>query len=956
MVSKWVIVCGALICANFVLTAQSIVWTATQGGQPLKQLVLTNCPEESATCNTATTATAKPIKIDSGTAMLVVLNASLGSGAAGSWLRVALVNEGSTDCSKASYFGYPTTSAGVTPIYVCVAGVMPSSITRGYYAASVNLTGPFASNALPLFSLPVQLPVIPSGYLQLGTLASVGVYNDYVYNVNVQNGMPDSTLTVYAVLRDSSGKPILNDQNQPVAPQSVVTPSDSWVVVTQLPNANSSTEAFQISLAPALMPSGQPTLYSSVKFTVNQQANKITNAEGESNIFVNANVTLPPLVLSTDVTSINFSYPSGTLSQTIKPYSNGAVIPFAVAATSDDGTGWLSVSSPNGDTQTPLTVSATVGSGRQGGLYTGSVLLTPTDSTIAHARVAVMLQVSISTFQLAGTISDASGACSSGVNVALSGASTVSTVTGSGGTYSFAGLAGGNYVVTPSKSGCSFNPNSLGVNLAGDRLGNNFVGTPAVLNLDYPQNGATGIPVASTLSWSIVPNATSYDVYFGAGTPQPVANVTTAEWPITGATANASYSWRVNAKNGSAVLASSTTWSFTTGNSATSSGLFFIPVTPCHLVDTRPSQANIGPFGPPIMSAGETRTFYPAEGGCPGTPPTAKAYSLNVTVRPTLTLTYLTAWPAGQQMPNVSTLNAFQGGTVSNAAIIPAGSGGGINVFVTDQTHLALDINGYFDNVASGPTTAFYAVPPCRVLDTRNPNGTFGGPTLAAGTSRVFPIASSGCLPSQANPLVYSANVTAVPLGPLDHIELWPANSAQPPSVITLGSPSGAILADAAIVAGGGGSVSAFASDQTNMLFDVNGYFGTPGLAGASLFHPLPPCRVVDTRSPPGPLAGPIMAGGSQRTFPVASSPCGIPPGANAYSLNVTVVPNAVLSFLTLIPTGQTQPQVSTLNDFTGIVLANAAIVPAGQNGSIDVFVTHNTQVIIDINGYFTAQ
>jgi hypothetical protein len=46
---------------------------------------------------------------------------------------------------------------------------------------------------------------------------------------------------------------------------------------------------------------------------------------------------------------------------------------------------------------------------------------------------------------------------------------------------------------------------------------------------------------------------------------------------------------------------------------------------------------------------------------------------------------------------------------------------------------------------------------------------------------------------------------------------------------------------------------------------------------------------------------------------------------------------------------------VSTLNDLTGTIVANAAIVPAGTSGSIDVYASSVTDVIIDINGYYTA-
>src|SRR5947209_9280022 len=98
------------------------------------------------------------------------------------------------------------------------------------------------------------------------------------------------------------------------------------------------------------------------------------------------------------------------------------------------------------------------------------------------------------------------------------------------------------------------------------------------------------------------------------------------------------------------------------------------------------------------------------------------------------------------------------------------------------------------------------------------------------------------------------------------------------------------------------------------------------------------------------------MAAGSVRTFNISSSACGIPASAAAYSLNVTVLPREPLGWLTLWPSGQNQPLVSTLNSPNGQVLANAAIVPAGIHGSVNVFVTNNQDVILDINGYFALQ
>jgi hypothetical protein len=46
-------------------------------------------------------------------------------------------------------------------------------------------------------------------------------------------------------------------------------------------------------------------------------------------------------------------------------------------------------------------------------------------------------------------------------------------------------------------------------------------------------------------------------------------------------------------------------------------------------------------------------------------------------------------------------------------------------------------------------------------------------------------------------------------------------------------------------------------------------------------------------------------------------------------------------------------PTVSTLNNPTGTYVANAAIVTPGSSGEIAVYPTNNTDLLIDIDGYF---
>jgi len=57
---------------------------------------------------------------------------------------------------------------------------------------------------------------------------------------------------------------------------------------------------------------------------------------------------------------------------------------------------------------------------------------------------------------------------------------------------------------------------------------------------------------------------------------------------------------------------------------------------------------------------------------------------------------FLTAWPTGQPRPNASVLNAFQGQTVTNSAIIPAGTNGGIDIFAYRAAQILATLTGYF--------------------------------------------------------------------------------------------------------------------------------------------------------------------------------------------------------------------------------------------------------------------
>jgi xanthomonalisin len=87
---------------------------------------------------------------------------------------------------------------------------------------------------------------------------------------------------------------------------------------------------------------------------------------------------------------------------------------------------------------------------------------------------------SSTTYAVSGTITTSAGTGLGGVTVSTG---TVSTTTGSGGTFTLSSLANGSYTITPSLSGYSFSPTSRSVTVSGGNVGSqNFTATATTSN------------------------------------------------------------------------------------------------------------------------------------------------------------------------------------------------------------------------------------------------------------------------------------------------------------------------------------------------------------------------------------------------------------------------------------------------------------------------------------------
>jgi hypothetical protein len=117
-------------------------------------------------------------------------------------------------------------------------------------------------------------------------------------------------------------------------------------------------------------------------------------------------------------------------------------------------------------------------------------------------------------------------------------------------------------------------------------------------------------------------------------------------------------------------------------------------------------------------------------------------------------------------------------------------------------------------------------------------------------------------------------------------------------------------------------------------------------------FYPVSPCRVLDTRVDD---QGPALSAGSTRTV-VVGGKCGVPVGATAVSLNLTVVAPTAGGHLRLYPANAALPLVSAINYGAGQTRANNAVLSLSTDGMLSVRCQQTAGVVdlvLDVSGYF---
>ena len=132
--------------------------------------------------------------------------------------------------------------------------------------------------------------------------------------------------------------------------------------------------------------------------------------------------------------------------------------------------------------------------------------------------------------------------------------------------------------------------------------------------------------------------------------------------------------------------------------------------------------------------------------------------------------------------------------------------------------------------VPGSPVAAlYYTLSPCRVVDTRNPAGSLGGPSLQPSATRTFDVAASACgVPAAA--LAVSVNLTVTNTAAAGHLTVDRGDAVPLPFVSTINFSAGQTRANNAFVSlasDGSGTIEVLSATGgiVDFILDVNGYF-----------------------------------------------------------------------------------------------------------------------------------
>ncbi len=356
----------------------------------------------------------------------------------------------------------------------------------------------------------------------------------------------------------------------------------------------------------------------------------------------------------------------------------------------------------------------------------------------------------------------------------------------------------------------------------------------------------------------------------------------------------------------------------------------YVAVQPCRLTDTRNGTG---------FTRVDARTLLIATRGVCGIPTGATAVALTLTVVDPQASGYLSAWPANQPQPTVSSLNFSAHQIRANGSITKVDGNGSFRVSVSVAAQVVIDVAGAFVPASSSRSGRFVPTAPSRAYDSRQSGTKFvAGSTFSLGLPPGIP----------ADAVALAVNVTITESMGAGFVTEYPAGQQQPTSSILNVDGANQTRAVSGILPVSMAGMSLYVSGGGFVIVDVLGYFTGASAAASSdgLFTAYDPQRLLDTRGA-SPLGNgtPLFANGGLELSTMQG-------GSMAY--NLTSV-NGDAGYVTAYPAGTAVPPTSSVNSVgNGDVVANFAITQVSNRG-LGVFSQQRTDLVIDLQGWFSG-
>ena len=239
--------------------------------------------------------------------------------------------------------------------------------------------------------------------------------------------------------------------------------------------------------------------------------------------------------------------------------------------------------------------------------------------------------------------------------------------------------------------------------------------------------------------------------------------------------------------------------------------------------------------------------------------------------------------------------------------------------------------------MASAAAPGFHAITPVRALDTRDASA------LQAGESRSVRLTGVASVPATATAV--ALNVTVANPEYDGFLTVYPAGSPRPntSNLNYVGHQTVANMATSGLGTNGEVTLTNSSIGSADAIVDIAGWYD-------SGFHAITPARLMDTR---GSLGGATVGSAETRNLTIRGT-AGIPAGATAVALNVTVVNPSAAGFLTVWPADAPRPDASNLNFVAGQIVPNMVTVGLSASGAISLFNARGaTDVIVDVAGWY---